>query len=65
MKGGKMAEKRELHERVQDLLDHFQTIPSDCLSLIVKNEVDIIEIAKTELASRGLDHDGKWKGESK
>ena len=50
-------EERELSERVQDLVDHFQTIPSDCLSLIVKNKVDVIEIAKVELASRGLNND--------
>jgi len=51
-------EEREISERVQDLIDHFQTIPSDCLSLIVKNQVDPVEIAKVELASRGLDQDG-------
>jgi len=57
-----MPEKRDLSIRVQDLIDHFQTIPADCLSLIAKDEVDAVEIAGVELASRGLNHDGEWVG---
>jgi len=54
--------ERDISKKVQDLIDEFQTIPSDSLSLIVKNKVDVIELAKVELASRGLDYDGKWIG---
>ncbi|MBA7616889.1 hypothetical protein ES703_24191 [subsurface metagenome] len=57
-----MPEKRDLSTRVQDLIDHFQTIPADCLSLIVKKKVSAEEIAGVELASRGLNHDAKWIG---
>lgn len=60
-----MSEKRNLSTRVQDLIDHFQTIPADCLSLIAKKYVNAEEIAGVELASRGLNHDGEWTGHRK
>jgi len=57
-----MKEKRSVSKKVQDLIDEFQAIPADSLSLIAKNKVDAVELAKVELASRGLDHDGRWVG---
>ena len=40
----------------------FSGIHSKLLSAILKNEIDIIDIAKKEMENRGLDINGKWVG---
>ena len=40
----------------------FSGIHSKLLSAILKNEADIIDIAKKEMENRGLDINGKWVG---
>lgn len=40
----------------------LQTLPLEALLAAVRGEVDLNAIARAELASRGLDHSGKWVG---
>lgn len=43
----------------------FQTLPASLLASIVRGEIDTVDLAKRELAGRGLDQDGKWVGFAK
>lgn len=40
----------------------FQTQATALLMQIAKGEIDPIELAKRELANRGIGTDGKWAG---
>ena len=40
----------------------FQGVSTALLSKAVKNEIDLLKLAKRELASRGLDGNGLWVG---
>ena len=40
----------------------FSGIHSKLLSLILKKEIDTMELAKKEMKNRGLDINGKWVG---
>jgi hypothetical protein len=42
--------------------EHVQTFPSDVLAAAARGEIDLNDYARRELASRGLDHAGKWIG---
>lgn len=43
----------------------FQTIAAQILASIARGDVDPVVLAKRELASRGLDQNGKWVGFAK
>ena len=57
-----MTYQETLDKQVQCMIEEFQTLSTSSLVLISKNYVRINEIAGIELASRGLDMDGKWTG---
>lgn len=40
----------------------FSTIHSDLLTQAVNNKIDLLQLAKKELANRGLDSRGLWVG---
>ena len=40
----------------------FQMIHTDLLCKAARGEIDLQQLAKDELASRGLDWSGKWVG---
>ena len=40
----------------------FSSIHSDLLIKAVNNQTDLLQLAKRELANRGLDNHGKWVG---
>jgi hypothetical protein len=42
--------------------EHLQPIPAAVLAAAARGEIDLNDLARQELASRGLDHDGKWVG---
>ena len=46
---------------VDDLLA-IQTLPTDVLLAAAAGRLDLNALARTTIADRGLDHDGRWVG---
>ena len=42
--------------------EYLQTIPNDIVAAAARGEIDLNRLAQIELASRGLDMNGKWVG---
>jgi len=40
----------------------LQTLSGEVLQMAARGEIDLNELARAELASRGVDEDGKWVG---
>jgi len=40
----------------------FQAIATELLVVIVKKQIDLVELARKELKNRGLNNEGKWGG---
>jgi hypothetical protein len=49
-------------EKERHALEMLQTFPAFLLAAVVRGELDLNVLAKRELASRGLNHDGRWVG---
>jgi hypothetical protein len=45
-----------------DEIGFIQLADTDVLAAVARGEIDLNRIAREELASRGLDHFGKWIG---
>ncbi len=43
----------------------FQSIHTDLIVQAVNNQIDLLQLAKKELANRGLDNNGLWIGFNK
>lgn len=41
---------------------YLQTIPANILAAVVRGDVDLNELARHELTSRGLNPEGEWVG---
>ena len=46
----------------RDLADQLQTLDSRFLLAIHHGDVDVIALARRELANRGIDGSGRWVG---
>lgn len=54
--------KKEEITNTQNPAYLFQTFSADILCAIVNSEINPVELARNELAARGLDRSGKWVG---
>lgn len=46
----------------QQIAEYLQTIPGALLAAVAQGRVDMNKLAADELASRGLNEQGKWVG---
>ena len=50
------------HADAQQIAEYLQTIPAALLAAVAQGRVDMNKLAADELASRGLNEQGKWVG---
>lgn len=61
----KKDDRMTMNDRAQltiEALEYLQTLPTKLLVAAIRGDIDLNAIARRELASRGLDRDGRWVG---
>jgi hypothetical protein len=65
MSGKEEDDRMTMNDRAQltiEALEYLQTLPTKLLVAALRRDIDLNAIARRELASRGLDRDGRWVG---
>lgn len=52
-------------EEITMLKEYLQVVPTELLVEAASGRIDLNELARAELRSRGLDNNGQWAGFSK
>lgn len=64
IKEGKAMDKSKFSEKfkMDDVEGVIQLMKNEVLAAVLKGEIDLNEVARLEMASRGLDKKGTWVG---